>query len=415
MSTPPGNRKSATGSLSVCTPPRQVRTEVGPVLLVTPWHRPAVGGVVEVADSLWHRLRGAGIRAHLLVSQEDEEKPHHPVRADPTANDLWRFHVAAYAITGLGLRSIFGTLFRAPLCLWRLLRFIRTQHIRTIVLIYPDASAWPFLLVHYILRVRLVTSWHGNDIWPYRRFPTLLRLLLRQVLRASAAITIPAPHLAQRIQEVLPGALLPIRHIRNCIDVSHFVPPPPSVTRTDSRPTVIHVSNFNPKKRVVDIVEALSDPTIPPSTRLVMVGTGPHFERAIQCAHRLGLEDRVEFVGATEDVRPYLWNADVFVLASDEESGPLALLEAMACGLPWVATPWGVAAMLPAGECGLTVPCRSPQALARALSELLNDPARRKAMGIRARARAEAEFEIGWYINAHIALLTEIQRGGQNG
>jgi len=114
-------------------------------------------------------------------------------------------------------------------------------------------------------------------------------------------------------------------------------------------------------------------------------------------------------------VRPYLWNADVFVLASDEESGPLALLEAMACGLPWVATPWGVAAMLPAGECGLTVPCRSPQALARALSELLNDPARRKAMGIRARARAEAEFEIGWYINAHIALLTEIQRGGQNG
>jgi glycosyltransferase involved in cell wall biosynthesis len=140
-----------------------------------------------------------------------------------------------------------------------------------------------------------------------------------------------------------------------------------------------------------------------------MVGDGLDRVAATDRARGLGISHRVEFVGMQTDVRPFLWEADAFVLASDDEGAPLVLLEAMSCGLPWVSTAWGPAAILPPGECGFVVPPRSPELLARAMAELIKDPERRRAMGRRARYRAETDFREDAYVERHLQLIRSIQ------
>jgi glycosyltransferase involved in cell wall biosynthesis len=138
-----------------------------------------------------------------------------------------------------------------------------------------------------------------------------------------------------------------------------------------------------------------------------MVGAGQDFKIAMERAQSFGLGSRVEFVGRQTDVRPFLWRANLFVLASDDEGAPLVLLEAMACGLPWVSTPWGVAATLPSGECGLVVPPRSPHELAAAMAELINDPGRCNEMGLQGRKRVESDFTLQKYLHEHLKLIRE--------
>jgi glycosyltransferase involved in cell wall biosynthesis len=81
------------------------------------------------------------------------------------------------------------------------------------------------------------------------------------------------------------------------------------------------------------------------------------------------------------------------------------LLEAMACGVPWIASPFGAAAEVPAGECGIVVPPGSPDRLVTALRRLLGDPALRREVGVRGRLRAERDYSLDLYIARHRALL----------
>jgi glycosyltransferase involved in cell wall biosynthesis len=375
---------------------------VGPVLLVTPWYRPVVGGVAEVAERLRRGLDTMGAEAHLFVCDGDAN----PLRHHPSVPNAWYVYIP---FQRLGPRTLAVMLLRAPVALWRICRFVRAHRVRTVILIYPSGYAWPFLLLRYGLNVHLITSCHGSDIVKYEENFPLLRWLLRRVLQSSDVITVCADHLAQKAQELVPSRPLPIRVISNCVDVTHFTPPPPGFRTTDARATLVHVSNFAPTKRTLDILEAFGIAAIPLNSRLVMVGAGPEFAQAVERARTLGIDHRVEFVGMQEDVRPYLWQADLFVLASDSEGDPLALLEAMACGLPWIAPAWGAASVLPRGECGLVVPSRSPRLLAAAMTELINDPQRRRAMGVRARYRAETDFAEAAYFHRHLALIREVE------
>jgi len=254
-----------------------------------------------------------------------------------------------------------------------------------------------------------MVSLHGNDVIKYGDYPRLLRWYLRHVLRGAEHIVVCADHLAQEVNKILPGEQLPIGLIPNCVNVDYFVMPPPGFRKAGSPRTLVHVSNFAPKKRTLDIIEAFANAAIPPDTRLIMVGDGPDLKATIEHARNLRVDDRVEFVGAQKDVRPYLWQADLFVLASDSEGDPLVLLEAMASGLPWVSTGWGAAASLPPGECGLVVPCRSPHELAAAIAKLIRDPERLRAMGQRGRYRAEVDFGEDKYLEKHLQLIRKIQ------
>jgi glycosyltransferase involved in cell wall biosynthesis len=116
---------------------------------------------------------------------------------------------------------------------------------------------------------------------------------------------------------------------------------------------------------------------------MLLVGDGPERVSLEGLAQQLDLgSDRLRFLGYRSDVSDLLSAADLFVLPSLTEGLPLSVLEAMAHALPVVATPvGGIPEVITDGQDGLLVPVNQPEELARVLSELLDDPARRQSLG----------------------------------
>jgi glycosyltransferase involved in cell wall biosynthesis len=131
------------------------------------------------------------------------------------------------------------------------------------------------------------------------------------------------------------------------------------------------------------------------NVRLALIGEGAEQASLEAQAAATGLDGRVTFLGGRADVVPYLRAADVFVLASNTEGMPGAVLEAMAVGLPVVATAvGGTPEVVVDGQTGVLVPPRDAAAFAAAILHLLEDPEQARAMGARARVRATERFSI---------------------
>lgn len=131
---------------------------------------------------------------------------------------------------------------------------------------------------------------------------------------------------------------------------------------------------------------------------LAVVGEGEEREMMLARARAAGIEERVHLLGRRDDVGPLLQAADLYVAASRWEGLPLALLEAMAAGLPVLATAVGdVPSVVDEGS-GVLVPPSESDVLAAAMVELLDDVARRTSLGAGARRRAVEEFGVArWY------------------
>lgn len=125
------------------------------------------------------------------------------------------------------------------------------------------------------------------------------------------------------------------------------------------------------------------------------VEAGGTYRRALEAqARELRVEGRVRFLGRRDDVPALLAAADALVLPSWVEGLPLVVLEAMAAGVPVVASSvGGTPEAVVDGETGLLVPPRDADALARALDGLLSDPARARALGEAGRLRARERFD----------------------
>ena len=132
-----------------------------------------------------------------------------------------------------------------------------------------------------------------------------------------------------------------------------------------------------------------------PSARLVIVGDGPERQRLEARAEREDLAGSVAITGYRSDVRALLPAADVYASSSISEGVSLTILEAMATGVPVVATSvGGTPEILSDGTGGLLVPSRDPVRMATAIVSLAQDPRRRRALAAAARRRLEASFTI---------------------
>lgn len=132
-----------------------------------------------------------------------------------------------------------------------------------------------------------------------------------------------------------------------------------------------------------------------PAVRYLLVGDGPYRPALEEQEARLGLSHRVVFTGARDDVARLLAAADLFVLPSLTEALPTVVAEAMAAGLPIVATTvGGIPEMVRHGEAALLVPPQDPEALASAVTRLLANPRQAAAMGRSGRRLAASRFDI---------------------
>lgn len=171
----------------------------------------------------------------------------------------------------------------------------------------------------------------------------------------------------------------------------------------DDRPVLSTVAKLSPNKGHTYMIRALpAIRTVAPDVLYLIPGEGDAEWRgegglrgALEReAAQLGVADHVRFLGYYDDLPGLLHATDLLCSPSLREGMQVALLEAMAVGLPIVATAiGGTPDAVVDGECGLLVPPEDPAALAAAVNALLTDPARMQAMGLAARARAARRFD----------------------
>jgi glycosyltransferase involved in cell wall biosynthesis len=172
------------------------------------------------------------------------------------------------------------------------------------------------------------------------------------------------------------------------------------------RPLIVSVGRLKAPKDFLTLVRALGK--LPPdSVDAVIVGEGPDRGLLEQEIARLGLLGRIRLAGERNDVPELLAGADVFVLPSASEGMPVSVLEAMAAGLPVVASRvGGVPEQVTDGRTGLLVAPGDPDQLAAALGRLVDDGELRLRLGSAARARAEEAFDLEPFRRAHVELYS---------
>lgn len=195
-----------------------------------------------------------------------------------------------------------------------------------------------------------------------------------------------------------------VHHFPNGVDLARFHPAPPG------RDLVVGaVGGLRPEKDHDNLLRALA--RLPADVRATVVGDGALAGPLRALAQQLGIDGRVEFVGAVTDTAPWYAKFTVFALSSRTEQMPLAMLEAMASGLPVVATDVGdVRAMLPADAADLVVPPADPMALAAALQRVLADPGRCLRLGGENRRVVAQRYEAGQCLQRFAALYAATAR-----
>lgn len=167
--------------------------------------------------------------------------------------------------------------------------------------------------------------------------------------------------------------------------------------REDEKVVTI-LTRFSEEKGVPFLLRSVAklkaETTVP--FRLLLVGTGPDFDRDKALIPQLGLEDTVILTGFRSDTARLLAASDVYLNSSSSEAMSFAILEALAAGLPLVVTDvGGNPELVHTGDtCGLTVPYGDEAAYAAAIARLLEDDALRQQYSAAARAKAQGEFDL---------------------
>jgi glycosyltransferase involved in cell wall biosynthesis len=204
----------------------------------------------------------------------------------------------------------------------------------------------------------------------------------------------------------LPGTQL----IPNGVDIRRFSSPCAGTSSEERTQTVICVSRLSYEKGTDVLLQAwcLVYRQIP-QARLIIVGSGP-LQTQLECmARALGIGDSLEFAGLQNDIPAQLHRANLAVLPSRWEGMPVALLEAMACGLPCVATHVsGSEDIIQHGVNGLLVESEDYQGMAHALLTLLHDPLLAQQYGLAARETVEKYYSFEQVMDRYIELYQSI-------
>jgi glycosyltransferase involved in cell wall biosynthesis len=197
--------------------------------------------------------------------------------------------------------------------------------------------------------------------------------------------------------------------IPNGVDTAHFAPG--GRRRAAGEPfRVLYVGRLSAEKNVAAAVEATA--AVDGAT-LAVAGAGPLEASLREQARARGIVQRLEFLGVVDQrVLPAEYaRADAFVLPSFTEGHPKALIEAMACGLPCVASDCaGNRSLIQDGVTGLLFEARRPQGLAAHLERLVRDPGLAARLGAAARERAVSRYDLGVLVAREIALLRDVGR-----
>jgi glycosyltransferase involved in cell wall biosynthesis len=239
----------------------------------------------------------------------------------------------------------------------------------------------------------------------------VLRVFERQVFRRADALIAVSPEVGGYVHE---STSKPVRVIRP-------LGPPPEARRPtaevraalgarDGQPLVVCVARLDPQKGLMTLIEAAQLARARGVTpRVAIIGEGTLASELDREIRDRGLDSTVALAGPSDNAPDELAAADLVVIPSIWESGPLVLAEALLLSRPVVATPVGmVPEVVRDGESGRIVPIGDARALADAIAELLSDPARAGAMAAEGRAAVQRVLRPDALVEATEALYREL-------
>ena len=258
---------------------------------------------------------------------------------------------------------------------------------------------------------KIVTTLHGTDITLVGNDRSLFPMT-RFALEQSDGLTSVSRYLETRTREVF-ETTRSIRVIPNFVDTKRFTPESRSCLREHLAPhgeyVLAHLSNFRSVKRAPDAVRVFTEVRAGLPAKLLLIGDGQDKAQARHLARDLGVEKDVFFLGKQDDVESLLASADLFLLPSEEEAFGLAALEAMACGVPVIATAvGGVPEVVEDGKNGFLLAPGDVQGMARAALDLLRDRQRHAEFRQAARRRAVEHFDANLIVPQYEAYYQEI-------
>jgi N-acetyl-alpha-D-glucosaminyl L-malate synthase BshA len=250
-------------------------------------------------------------------------------------------------------------------------------------------------------RLRTVTTLHGTDLMLVGQDASFARATLFG-LQKSDAVTSVSKFLRDKTPAWFDGAP-PIEVIPDFVDTRRFVPGARSKERT-----IVHISNFRPVKRSLDVVRAFYLMRRCKPAALVLIGTGPDEPAARELAERLGILADVRFIGEDPDVARHLQKASLLLSTSEFEGFGMTVLEAMSCGVPVVSTDSGGVREVVSESCARIVGVGDVEGLASAAWEVLRDQNLARSMGEAGRRRAEEMFDVDRVVPQYEALYGRV-------
>jgi glycosyltransferase involved in cell wall biosynthesis len=384
------------------------------VLLLNYEYPPVGGGAGQATAELARRLAARGETVHVVTAGAAPAdaivargQPAGPGTGEPHVH---RVRSRRRGVHHAGYGGAWGYLVRALPVVRRLSR----RHPFDLVHVFFSLPTGALIPVAGLGDVPLVVSLRGSDVPGYdprlTRLHGALRPLTRRIWRRADRVVAVSDELGRLARDALPD--LPYSVTHNGVDLELFHPAAPAPPERGGPLRCLAVARLVERKGLEELLLALSR-LERGRAQLEIVGSGPREPLLRKLTKRLGLDDRVRFVGplGRPAVAERYRHADLFTLTPRQEAFGNVFAEALASGVPIVATrSGGTPEIVTHGENGLLVPPRDPAATAAAIDCLARDPQLRAAMARRNRARAEASLSWETAAQRYLDLYRELLR-----
>ena len=355
------------------------------VLMVVDGYYPSIGGTENQVRLLSRALTAQGHVVTTLAPRLDTT-----MAVRDTIDSIPVERLAYPRIRGL------GALLLMLRFAWRLLRtrhHYDAIHIHMVKNLATIAGLLrPFLQASVMIKISGAWEFDGGILDRAQQHRLLTRLR-NACIRGVDYVQCISIFTHERLREAgYPEAKLCM--IPNAVEVERFDRPAQAVT-APRVPTVVFIGRIEPVKGLDVLIRAWHDVRARHTARLIIAGDGSALDGLKRLATELGLADSIAFLGEVSHVPELLRGADVYVQPSYQEGLPNSVLEAMAAGLPVVATQVsGNEDVVANGVNGWLVPPGDAQTLATALCDLLSDLPQAQAFGRRSRQIVEERFQI---------------------
>jgi glycosyltransferase involved in cell wall biosynthesis len=371
------------------------------VVFVSRYFHPFTGGLEKRVGALAEALAARSISVTVLTSRLFAGYPQWQERAGVI---IRRFACPSIKIIGASVFII------------RLIFFLiaRHKHYQVVHAFQVGHSSGAAIVVARLLGKRaflhLSGGGSGGDVGRHRH--TLWGWLFLRLCGFASAIIVMTPEM-QRELRVLNYPADRVVCIPNGVNTAVYQPLQDSSQLRHSfelpnAPIILYTGRLSTEKGLAVLLRARARMRSPSTSLLIIIGSGPEQQRLERLIRKLSLERNVVLLPSRTDIVPWYQCADIFVMPSFHEGMSNAVLEAMACALPVVATAVsGSSNLIVHKSSGLLVPPDEPAALAAALDELLDNPENARKMGAYGRHIVEAQYRFDTMIKRFCSLYDQ--------